>query len=195
MSGEGPPDRANGVESRGRSESRERTERRKTKVREGNSRMNGENAPREIEGQRAIEGPMLFRGRGLKGLSKPRTEGEVILNTQQVSFFGDFDVDSGVCINPELDLTERSVAGKILVFPSGAGSTVGSYSLINMALGGAAPKAIIVNRSDPVILLGCCVAEIPHVHMFDVDITEELTDGAIVTVDSEDGTVELMEKS
>ena len=135
---------------------------------------------------------VTMEGRGIKGLSEPVARGEVMMCRQPVSFFGDFDISTGICINPELDIMNGKVAGKILVFPSGAGSTVGSYSLVNMALNGVAPGAIIVNSSDSVILLGCCVAEIPHVHMFEVDVTEVLENGMTAAVNSEAGTVKII---
>ena len=153
----------------------------------------GEVSSRKEEDCRCASVGKILEGSGLRGLQEPVVTGEVILNSQPVSFFGDFDTETGDCINPDHDMVERSVKDKILVFPSGAGSTVGSYSLINLSLNDAAPKAILVNQSDPVILIGCCVADIPHVHRFTEDITKALKDGMKVKVDSERGVVEVVE--
>jgi len=157
--------------------------------------LNGKGEGRRIHGKPERVGKIqtsILTGKGLKGISVPVVEGEVILNRQPLSFFGDFDLETGVCINPEADLAERSIAGKVLVYPSGAGSTVGTYSLVNMSLNNAGPKAILVNCSDPVIVLGCCVGDIPHIHGFKKDIAESLKDGMKVKVDGERGIVEIM---
>jgi len=155
--------------------------------------MSGNNGENELDREEAqVSGILAFKGSGLKGLAEPVVEGEVILNRQPVSFLGDFDVETGQSTNPDHDIVERSIADKIFVFPSGVGSTVGSYSLINMSMFDAGPKAILVNRSDPIILLGCCVANIPHIHRFQDDIIELLEDGMKVKVDSERGVVEIL---
>ena len=164
----------------------------------GKIAVNGDEKGRRIHcEQQAVEmdnysRPAVLSGKGLKGISVPVVEGEVILNRQPLSCFGDFDLGTGVCFNPEAALVERSIAGKILVYPSGAGSTVGTYSLVNMSLNNAGPKAVLVNRSDPVIVLGCCVADIPHIHGFKKDITGSLKDGMRVKVDGERGIVEIV---
>ena len=108
--------------------------------------------------------PATYHGKGLKGLENNIVEGKILINSQPISFFGDFDINTGICINPEHDIVEMSIEDSILVFPSGAGSTVGSYSIINLALNEKALRAIIVNRSDPVLLIGCAIASIPHIH-------------------------------
>ena len=157
---------------------------------EGRNDADGSSAGKDDCGRASVG--KILEGSGLRGLQEPVVSGEVLLNTQSISFFGDFDLETGDSINPDHDIVERSVKDKILVFPSGAGSTVGSYSLINMSLNDAAPKAILVNQSDPVILIGCCVADIPHVHRFPEDITKALEDGMKVKVDSERGVVEII---
>jgi hypothetical protein len=156
--------------------------------------MSGENTGNKSNPAEAqLSGIRLIKGSGLKGLAEPVVEGEIILNRQPVSFLGDFDVETGQSTNPDHDIVERSISGKIFVFPSGVGSTVGSHSLINMSMNEAGPKAILVNHSDPIILLGCCVANIPHIHRFQDDIIEMLEDGMKVKVDSERGVVEVLD--
>lgn len=156
--------------------------------------MSGSNAENEANTKEAqVSGVRLIKGSGLKGLAEPVVEGEVILNRQPISFLGDFNVETGQSTNPDHDIVERNIYNKIFVFPSGVGSTVGSYSLINMSMNGVGPKAILVNRSDSIILLGCCVANIPHIHRFRDNIIELLEDGMKVKVDSERGVVEILD--
>jgi predicted aconitase with swiveling domain len=68
--------------------------------------------------------------------------GEVIASRMGISFFGGVDPESGVVVERDHDLVGQSVAGKVLVFPTGKGSTVGSYTLFRLMRAGKAPIAI-----------------------------------------------------
>ncbi len=59
------------------------------------------------------------------------------------------------------------MTGKILVFPTGKGSTVGSYTLYRLARNGLAPAAIVNAEADPVVAVGAVIAEIPMVDQVD----------------------------
>ena len=61
------------------------------------------------------------------------------------------------------------MAGRVLVFPTGKGSTVGSYVLYRLARNSLAPAAIVNAEADPVVAVGAVIAEIPMVD--DVDIS------------------------
>ena len=65
------------------------------------------------------------------------------------------------CNEKEHDLFGENVKGKILVFPGGKGSTVGSYKIYEMAKLGTAPLAMIVEKAEPIIVVGCVLANIP----------------------------------
>ena len=57
---------------------------------------------------------------------KGKISGEALVSSDSISFYGGVDPDNGVIVEKGHDLEGQSVAGKILVFPSGKGSTVGS---------------------------------------------------------------------
>ncbi len=102
-----------------------------------------------------------------------------------ISFLGDVDPRTG-----ELrDGTGRSVAGRILVFESGRGSTVGSYVIYALAENGVAPKAMIVLRAEPIIVTGCVLAGIPLVDRVPKQILETTRDGDLIEVDAYRGEV------
>ncbi|MCD4738089.1 MAG: DUF126 domain-containing protein, partial [Anaerolineae bacterium] len=50
-----------------------------------------------------------------------------------------------------------------LVFPTGKGSTVGSYVLYQLAVNGLAPAAIINAESEPIGAVGAIIGGIPMV--------------------------------
>ena len=117
--------------------------------------------------------------------------GEVITSRMGISFFGGVDPDSGVVVERGHDLEGQSVAGKVLVFPTGKGSTVGSYTLYRLMRAGKAPIAIINAECETITAVGCIIAEIPCVDQVPI---EELQSEQYLEVDGDRGVVTLLEK-
>ncbi|MGQ9722098.1 MAG: aconitase X swivel domain-containing protein [Candidatus Jordarchaeum sp.] len=134
---------------------------------------------------------LTLKGEGLRGLKNHRVEGEALVTKMPISFLGFIDPKTGKVIQKGHELEGKSVKGKILVFSTGIGSTVGSYVLINLANKGLAPKAIIQKDSDIVTLVGAVIGEIPLVHRLDQDPLTVIKNGDKLTVDSEKGIVEV----
>ena len=117
-----------------------------------------------------------------------QVSGEVLVTRMGISFFGGVDPDSGVVVEKGHELEGQSIAGKILVFPSGKGSTVGSYTLYRLKRNGNAPMAIVNAACETIIAVGCIIAEIPCVDQIDIgkiktgDNVEVDADNAKVTV-------------
>jgi predicted aconitase with swiveling domain len=118
--------------------------------------------------------------------------GVALVSTEPIGFLGGVDGDTGIVVEPGHPLEGESVAGRILVFPTGKGSTVGSYTLYRLARNGAAPAAIVNREADPVVAVGAIIADIPMVDQVDIaqlrtgDVME--VDGAEITLnrDQED---------
>jgi predicted aconitase with swiveling domain len=106
----------------------------------------------------------------LKGrlISKGKGEGEALVTTQPISFYGGVDPNTGVVIEKGHELQGQSVRGKILVFPTGKGSTVGSYTLYRMKKNGTAPAAIVNRECETVVAVGVIISEIPCVDKIDI---------------------------
>jgi predicted aconitase with swiveling domain len=117
-------------------------------------------------------------------------EGEVLVTSMGISFFGGVDPDTGVVIERDHQLEGESISGKILVFPTGKGSTVGSYTLYRLKHNGATPLAIVNVECDTITAVGCIIAEIPCVDKIPIARIET---GVKVIVDGEAGTVEIIE--
>jgi len=111
-------------------------------------------------------------------------EGRALVSPAPIGFLGGVDPDTGVVLEPGHPLQGQSVAGSVLVFPTGKGSTVGSYTILRLSRGGHAPVAIINAESEAIVAVGAIIAGIPMVDH--VDITA-IQDGDWVTV--EDGVV------
>ena len=106
----------------------------------------------------------------LKGrtISKGVAEGEAITTTQPISFYGGVDPDTSEIIEKGHELQGKKVKGKILVFPNGKGSTVGSYTLYRMKKNGTAPAGIINKECETVVAVGAIISEIPCVDKIDI---------------------------
>ena len=124
-----------------------------------------------------MKGRKIFRG---------KAEGEVLATSQDISFYGGCDPETGEIVEKGHELEGKSVSGKVLVFPTGKGSTVGSYVLYALCKAGKAPLAIVNSSTDPVVAVGCIISEIPAVDHIDV---EKLKTGQKVVVDADNGVV------
>lgn len=114
-------------------------------------------------------------------------EGEALVSAMGISFFGGVDPESGIVVEKGHDLEGRSVAGKILVFPTGKGSTVGSYTLYRLGKAGKAPRAIVNAECEPITVVGCILAGIPCVDQVPLD---RFANGERVRVNGGSGLVE-----
>jgi uncharacterized protein len=90
-----------------------------------------------------------------------KASGEALVSRMGISFYGGVDPETGVVTEAGHDLEGQSIAGKVLVFPSGKGSTVGSYVLYRLKKNGHAPAAIINETCETITAVGCIIAEIP----------------------------------
>lgn len=118
-----------------------------------------------------------------------RAEGEALVTSMPISFYGGVDPESGVVVEPGHELEGKSLAGRVLVFPSGKGSTVGSYIIYRLKRAGLAPAAIVNAECEPITAVGCIIAEIPCVDHISLD---RLHSGQRLVVDGDVGTVEII---
>lgn len=128
-----------------------------------------------------------FEGRKIY---KGRAEGEALVTSEDISFYGGCEPDTGVIVEKGHELEGESVAGKILVFPSGKGSTVGSYVLFALKKAGLAPLAIVNKETDPVVAVGSIISEIPTIDHIDVS---KFKTGQKLVVDAGRGIVSIVE--
>ena len=125
-----------------------------------------------------------------KIVQKGKASGKALVSKDPISFLGGINPDTGEIIEAEHPLKGESVKGKILVFPHGKGSTVGSYVLYQLALNGKAPSAMINRNSEPIVGVGAIIADIPLVHRLDKDPIDNIENEDLVSIDGENVTVE-----
>jgi len=90
-------------------------------------------------------------------------------------------------------LEGQSITGKVFVFPTGKGSTVGSYVIYRMMKLGTVPAAIVNVETEAILATGCVISDIPLVDMLDSDPLSVLKDGMRVTVNGDLGSVETID--
>jgi predicted aconitase with swiveling domain len=121
----------------------------------------------------------VYRGWGdrkmeMKGriISRGVVEAEALTTTQPISFYGGVDPETSEILEKGHELKGKKIKGKILVFPTGKGSTVGSYTLYRLKKGGVAPAGIINNECETVVAVGAIISEIPCVDKIDISKIE-----------------------
>jgi uncharacterized protein len=133
--------------------------------------------------------PIKLKGRII---SRGCAKGEVLLSRDPISFLGSVDPRTGIIIEESHVLAGKSIKSKVLVFPHGKGSTVGSYVMYQLKKNGAAPAAIINLVTEPIVAVGAIISEIPLVDMLEKDPYELLKDGDLVLVNGSKGYIELI---
>ena len=111
-----------------------------------------------------------------------QASGRALVSPEPLSFFGMVDAETGVVVERGHPLEGESVAGRVLVFPTGKGSTVGSYILYRLAKAGRAPAAIINAESEPIVAVGAIISDIPMVDQVDI---QQIHTGDPVSVEGE----------
>ncbi len=124
-------------------------------------------------------------------ISKGTAKGEVLVSSDSISFYGGVDPDTGVVVEKGHALEGKTISGKILVFPQGKGSTVGSYTLYRLKKNNIAPLAIINRECEAIVAVGAIISEIPAIDKLEKDAYKTLKDGQKATVDGNKGVLTL----
>jgi len=125
-----------------------------------------------------IKGRIISRGVG---------KGEVLLSKDAISFLGGVDPETGIVVEKGHSLEGENISGKVLVFPRGKGSTVGSYVMLQLKKNKKAPAAIINLEAEPIIAVGAIISSIPMLDKLEKNPYSELKDGQEVQIDANKG--------
>lgn len=119
----------------------------------------------------------------LRPIVKGRASGPIV-KVDALSFYGEVDPERGVIM-----ADGREIADRVLVIGRSRGSTVGSYILYALKYYGKAPQAIVMRRSEPIVIVGALLAGIPLYEGLTGEAYAALEDGMCAIID-EDGTLE-----
>jgi predicted aconitase with swiveling domain len=124
----------------------------------------------------------------LKVIVKGKAQGQVMIAKKPINFLGAVDKKTGKIRDEKHDLFGKSLAGKILVFPFGVGSSVGAYTIYSLKSNNCAPLAMICSKADITTASGCALANIPLV-LATKEEYDSLTDGKKILLDAESGKI------
>jgi predicted aconitase with swiveling domain len=133
---------------------------------------------------------MILKGRKVMG---GFAKGEALVSSDPVSFYGGVDPITGCVTEPGHCCCGENITGKVFVFPTGKGSTVGSYVIYRMKKLGTAPAAIINVETEAILATGCVISDIPLIDKLDQDPLEIIKNGMFVKVFADDGIVEVVD--
>jgi predicted aconitase with swiveling domain len=121
-------------------------------------------------------------------------EGEALVSHEPISFMGGVNPNTGILTEKSHELEGRCITGKILVYPTGKGSTGGSYRIYDMAVQGTGPAAIVNQHAEPITAIGAIMGNIPMVDRLSQDPTKIIETGDRVRVEATEGRVVIRKK-
>ena len=121
-----------------------------------------------------------------------RAEGTAVVLAEPLSFWGGVDPASGRVSDRRHPQVGAELAGRIVVMPSGRGSSSSSSALAEAVRAGTAPAAILLREADPIVALGAVVAEelygrAPAVVMLEDEAYPGMATGDRVRVEATEG--------
>ena len=122
-------------------------------------------------------------------IAKGNVKAEALVSRDAVCFYLVVP-ETGELIERNHDINGKNVANKILVMPSGKGSSVvqadGLYKLLKL---GKQPAGLIVETADTVLVTAAVAMEIPMVHKVEEAFFKEVKDGMEITLDAANGVI------
>ena len=121
---------------------------------------------------------------GCHKVSSGVARGPALVTKEPITFLGNVDPTTGVVVDPAHELFGKSVAGTVLIFPGGKGSTVGSYVIYQLKKRDLAPVAMINIRSEPIVAVGAIISGIPLVDRVPEEILQ-IDNDIMIEVDAD----------
>ncbi|MGH2579220.1 MAG: aconitase X swivel domain-containing protein [Actinomycetota bacterium] len=126
-----------------------------------------------------------------RALVTGEARGPALVLDEPLSFWGGVDPETGRVIDVHHPQLGVNVTGRVLVMPSGRGSSSSSSVLVESSHAGTGPVAIVMREPDPIIALGAIVIRELFGTRFPVVVVDEaayrsLRNDAIVIVRADD---------
>ena len=132
----------------------------------------------------------VLKGKSIKKLGT--VEGEALVTTDLVAFWGGTDWETGDIVEVGHEARGKNVKGKILVFPTGKGGAGDTFGYYYLARSGKAPKALICNRAQNTTIAGALLVDTPMIYGFKEDVVKVIKSGDRIRVNSDDGEIEII---
>ena len=119
----------------------------------------------------------------LKTIVKGKVTGKVLKSSQPINFLGSVDKKTGAITDQKHALFGKKIAGSILVFPNGIGSSVGAYTIYSLKSNNSAPAAMACQKADLTVASGCALANIPMIVVSNEEF-DSIQDGNHIIIDT-----------
>jgi len=126
---------------------------------------------------------LILRGRSI---SRGTGKGTLLVSPAPISFLSGVDPNTGIIVEKGHPLQGECMANKVLAFPYGKGSTVGSYVLYALSCNGHAPAAIVNTEAEAIIATGAIMGNIPMIDRLLIPLSR-MKSGVCVQVDGDTG--------
>jgi predicted aconitase/predicted aconitase with swiveling domain len=138
-----------------------------------------------------VQRPSSFSGSGLPSQGDFTITAEALVTEAPITFLGFVNRETGVIEEAGHPADGQSMAGKIIIFPKGSGSTVAPYVVLELFYRGQSPAAIVNTDIDQQTAPACSLEGIPYAYGVDPAVLQEIPNGAIVTLARRGERVEL----
>ena len=126
-------------------------------------------------------------------ITKGKVERAEALVSKDAICFYLVEPETGIVKERNHDALGKCVAGKILIMPSGKGSSVVQLDgLYKLMMRGNAPAAIVVQEADTVLVAAVAAMETPMVHRVDPAFFQEVQTGMELSLDADNGTIPIL---
>jgi predicted aconitase with swiveling domain len=131
---------------------------------------------------------MKTKGRIING---GNVAGQAVVLDVPFSFIGDFDPDTGKIMIPKHPMIGESIAGKILICPTGKGGTIAPFVAYEAKEKGNAPVAILCQEADPILCESALAINIPILDSLGEAFFRFIETGQAVSIENGEVSVEV----
>ena len=125
-------------------------------------------------------------------ISEGIAEAEALISEDDMCFYL-IDPKTGNVIEPSHALYGTSMAKKILIFPSGKGSSVvQADGLFQLNKEGNMPKAMIIRFPETVLVSSAIIMDVPMVDKVEEAFYETVKNGDRLIVNADEGYIEIL---
>lgn len=117
---------------------------------------------------------------------------EALVSKDAICFYL-VEPETGIVKERNHDALGKSVVGKVLIMPSGKGSSVVQLDgLYKLMMRNNAPAAIVVREADTVLVAAAAAMETPMVHQVEPEFFDEVETGMELSLDADSGTITIL---
>jgi predicted aconitase with swiveling domain len=124
----------------------------------------------------------------------PELEGEALVSRDSIHFILDVARETGLVVGVKHDLYGKNITDKILVLPTAKGGVLSAMAIAELMKNGCCPKALVYIRTNPIMVHGAIMINIPIMDSFDQNPVETIRSGDWVRVKPAEGIVEVERK-